>query len=69
MAWSRARVLAEPGIFSDTTEISAVEVTVTRSHGVAEQRRAAATKKRKMADTSFLRQPGKGAETGEKDED
>jgi len=61
--------LAEPGIFSKTAEISAVEVTATKIRRVDEQRKAVATKKRNMADISFLRQPGKGTETGEKDED
>jgi len=69
VAWSRARVLAEPGMVSDMAKMSTVEATATKIRRVDEQRKAAATKKKKMADTSFLRQPGKGAEPEEKDED
>jgi len=70
VAWSRARVLAEPEMVSDMAKISAVEATATKIRKVDEQRKAAATvKKKKMADASFLRQPGKGTEAEEKDED
>jgi len=69
MAWSRARVLAEPEMVSDMAKISAVEATATKIRKVAEQRKAAVTKKKKMADASFLRQPGKGTEAEERDED
>jgi len=68
MAWSRARVLAEPEMVSDMAKISAVEATATKIRKVDEQRKVAATKK-KMPDASFLRQPGKGTEAEEKDED
>ena len=69
VAWSRARVLAEPEMVSDMAKISAVEATVTKIRRVDERKKAAATKRKKMADVSFLRQPGKGTEPEEADED
>jgi len=69
MAWSRARILAEPEMVSDMAKISAVEATATQIRKVDEQRRAAVTKKKKTADASFLRQPGKGTEAEEKVDD
>jgi len=67
MAWSRARVLAEPDIVSDMAKFGAVEATSAKIHKVDEQRAAAATKRRKTADASSLRQPGKGTEPVVKD--
>jgi len=69
VAWSKARVSAEPGMVLDMAKMSAVEATATKIRRVDEQRKAAAIKKKKMADTSFLRQPGRGAEPEEKGED
>ena len=69
MSWSRARVLAEPEMVTDMARISAVEATTTKIRRVDEQKKAATSKKKKMASASFLRQPGKGTEMEESDED
>jgi len=74
LAWSRARVLAEPDIVSDTAKLSVVEATSTKIHKVDEQRAAAAIKRKKMEslreeDAPFLRQPGEGTEPEVKDVD
>ena len=55
---------------TDMAKVSAVEATATKVRKVDEQRKTAAIKKKKkMTDASFLRQPGKGTEVEEKDED
>jgi len=69
VAWSRARVLAEPEMVTDMAKISAVEATGTKVRKVDEQRKAGVSGKKKMAKASFLRQPGKGTEVEEADED
>ena len=69
MAWSRAKVLAEPEMVSDMAKISAVEATAAKIRKVDEQRKVVVSKRRKLANASFLRQPGKGTEAEEKDED
>ncbi len=71
VSWSRARVLAEPEMVTDMAKVSAVEATATKIRKVDEQRktRHQAIKKKKMIDASFLRQPGKGTEVEEEEED
>jgi len=69
MAWSRARILAEPEMVSDMARISAVEATATKIRRVDELRNATYKKKKLSADASSLRQPGKGTEAEEKDVD
>jgi hypothetical protein len=68
VSWSRARVLAEPEMVTDVAKISAVEATVTKVRKVDVQKKTAASKK-KMAKASFLRQPGKGTEVEETQEE
>ncbi len=70
-AWSRARVLAEPEMVTDMAKVSAVEATATKIRKVDEQKktRQQATKKKRLIDASFLRQPGKGTEVEEEEED
>jgi hypothetical protein len=69
MSWSRARLLAEPEMTTDMAKISAVEATATKIRRVDERKKEAVVKKRKMASAAFLRQPGKGTEAEEKDDD
>ena len=69
MAWSRSRILAEPEMVTDMARISAVEATATKIRKVDEQKKTSAVKKRKMASAAFLRQPGKGTEVEEEDDD
>ncbi len=69
VAWSRARVLAEPEMVSDMAKITAVEATATKIRKVDEQKKGRKCVKKMMADVSILRQPGKGTEAEEKDED
>ena len=54
---------------TDVAKISAVEATATKIRKVDEQKKTSAVKKRKMASASFLRQPGKGTEVEEEEED
>ncbi len=54
---------------TDMAKTSAAEATATKARKVDEQRKAAAIKRKEMSDASFLRQPGKGTEVEEKDED
>ena len=63
-AWTRAGTLTEPGIPSDTAEISAIEATAPKIRRLDDQRGHAEARKRpkKMPTASFLRHPGKGAE-------
>ena len=64
-------MLAEPLMFTDMAKISAVEASPTKVRKVDEQRKTATIKKKKkrMSEASFLRQPGKGTEVEEEDED
>jgi len=68
VAWSRARVSAEPGMAADMAKISAVEATATKIRKVDERRKASVSKK-KMAKAPLLRQPGEGMEVEETEED
>ena len=61
--------MAEPEMIADMAKISAVEATASKFHRVDEQKRTTATRKKKMAKVSFLRQPGRGTEPEERDED
>ena len=71
VAWSRARVLAKPEMVTDMAKVSAVEATATKIRKVDDQRRTRhqATKQKKLIDAPFLRQPGKGTEVEEEEED
>ena len=68
VAWSRARMLAEPEMVTDVARISAIEATATKVRKVDKEKKKAAGKK-KVANASFLRQPGKGTELEETEED
>ena len=68
VAWSRARIKAEPGMVADMAKISPVEATATKIRKVDERRRLAAIRKKKVR-ASFLMQPERGAKEEEKDED
>ena len=48
MAWSRARIWAEPEMVRDMARISAVEATATKIRKVDEQKKTSAVKKRKI---------------------
>ena len=61
--------MAEPEMVTDMARISAVEAAATKIRKVDEQKKTSAAKKRKMASASFLRQPGKGTEVEEEEED
>jgi len=69
MAWSKAKILAEPEMVSDMAKIGAVGATATKIRKVDEQKKAAVARRKKTADVSFLRQPGKGTEAEEWDDD
>lgn len=69
IAWSRARLLAEPAMVSDMAKVSKVDATTTKFLRVDEQRKAGSAKRRKTSSAAFLRQPGKGTEVEEEDED
>ena len=56
---------------ADMAKVSAVEATATKIHKADEQKKTGqqATKKKRLIDASFLRQPGKGTEVEEEEED
>ena len=69
IAWSRARLLAEPAMASDMAEVSRVDATTTKIIRVDEQRKMVSAKRRKITSAAFLRQPGKGTQVEEEDKD
>ena len=68
VAWSRARFLAEPELVTDEAKISAIEATATKVRKVDGERKKKAVDKKNLAKAPFLRQPGKGTEPEEAEE-
>ena len=69
VAWSRARLMAEPNLASDVAKVSKIDATTTKIKKVDRQRHLAISKRRKITTGSYLRQPGKGTEIEEVQED
>ena len=68
IAWSKERFLSDPDMITDMAKIRAIEATTTKVRKVDMQRKNSAVKK-KMANASSLRKPGKGTEPEETEED
>ena len=69
VAWSRARLMAEPNMASDVAKVSKIDATTTKIRKVDKQRKIETAKKRKSTTASYLRQPGKGTEIADEDEE
>ncbi len=69
IAWSRARLLAEPAMASDMARVSKIDATTTKIIRIDEQKKMVSAKRRKITSAAFLRKPGKGTEVEEEDED
>ena len=66
MAWSKARVLAEPNMITDMAKISRVEGTATKIHKVDELKKTPLAK-RKLTTAASLRKPGEDADWGDEE--
>ncbi len=62
-SWSKAKIQSDPGIVTDSSRLSAVEVTAAKIRAVDKRRKKPSNKKKRATQPASLRQPGNKADT------